>query len=75
MNGLNPIYLTENNVSINGHESSLVSVLYGVLQGSVLGPLLFLTPIILLMTLICFTSINLFVVVQCRSGVILVYGL
>ena len=27
------------NVSINGHESSLVSVLYDVLQGSVLGPL------------------------------------
>ena len=43
MNGLDSIYLTENNVSINGHESSLVSVLYGVLQGSVLGPLVFNT--------------------------------
>ena len=29
-------------VSINGHESSLTSVLYGVLQGSVLGSILFL---------------------------------
>ena len=29
-------------VSINGHESSLASVLYRVLQGSILGPLLFL---------------------------------
>ena len=30
MNGLDPTYLTENNVSINGHESSLASVLYDV---------------------------------------------
>ena len=29
-------------VSVTGHESSLASVLYGVLQGSVLSPLLFL---------------------------------
>ena len=71
MSGLDPTYAKENNVSINGHESSLISALYGVLQGSVLGSLLFLIyindfnqtkkfcKVILLMTLICFTSINL----------------
>ena len=30
MNGLGPTYQTENYVSINGHESSLASVLYDV---------------------------------------------
>ena len=42
ISGLDPTYLTENNVSINGHESRPVSVLYGVPQGSVLSLLLFL---------------------------------
>ena len=42
INGLDPTYPTENTVSINGHESSLASVLYVLLQGSILDPLLFL---------------------------------
>ena len=42
INGLDPTYPTENIVSINGHESSLASVFYVVLQGSILDPLLFL---------------------------------
>ena len=33
-------------VSINGHELSIASVLYGVRQGSVLDPLLFLISMI-----------------------------
>ena len=42
INDLDPTYPTENIVSINGHESSLASVFYVVLQGSILDPLLFL---------------------------------
>ena len=41
--GLNPISLRQKTiVSINAHVSSQTSIKYGVLQGSVLGPLLFL---------------------------------
>ena len=43
MNGLNPTSLTKNQfVSIDGHASNKASVKYSVLQGAVLGPLLFL---------------------------------
>ena len=43
MIGLSFTYLTGKNLfSINDHDSNLAPVLYGVLQGSVLGPLLLL---------------------------------
>ena len=41
MNGLHPIYPTENNVLINAYKSNLAFVLYGVPQDSDLGPFLF----------------------------------
>ena len=42
MSGLDPTYPTGNYFSINGHGSSLASILYGVLQGSDPGPLSYL---------------------------------
>ena len=45
MNRLNLISQTENNVSINGYDSTLADVKFDVPQRSVLGPLLFLVHI------------------------------
>ena len=42
MIGLNPISNRNHYVPINGYESGLAGIYYGVPQGSVLGPLLFL---------------------------------
>ena len=42
MNGLDLTYPTKKYVSINGHEANLAFDLYGIPQGSVFGPLLFL---------------------------------